>query len=261
MENSASSRNPQRNGYRIEWEVTPSIDTKGGEKTYEEEGIELFFNGMTLSAEIMDTDLNWEEFYRKAELIANREFISPAMLVRDQRYKLKKLHHRIWRDGRWGEFLHHTTGVAISSSISFKVLDKEGNVIRDSEEEDRILEQDIRELSKRDITLSRISEYYRLVNIGKNVTFNLYKILNALEKRFGKIKGLTSREHVANLLAIPLEFLKKIGQITNEGKYDQRHAPGPEEETQSIPVEHLKECRHYAKSLILAYVEWLKENA
>lgn len=110
------------------------------------------------------------------------------------------------------------------------------------------------------MTLRRISEYYRLVNIDENITFNLYKILDALEKRFGKTKEPTGREHAAKVLAVPLDVLKKIGQVTNEGKYDQRHAPGPKEETQSIPPEHLKECRHYAKSLILACVESLKRT-
>lgn len=54
-----TSGQPQRNGFRIEWEVTPSINMEGEEKTYEEEGIGFLFDGKTLSAEIMDTGLNW----------------------------------------------------------------------------------------------------------------------------------------------------------------------------------------------------------
>lgn len=58
-EDCVTSGQPQRNGFRIEWEVTPSINMEGEEKTYEEEGIGFLFDGKTLSAEIMDTGLNW----------------------------------------------------------------------------------------------------------------------------------------------------------------------------------------------------------
>lgn len=159
------------------------------------------------------------------------------------------------RDGNKGPIRGYVTQVAAVSGIQVMKLNP-GNELKRIEEIFRLSYTDL------SLTLRRCLEYYRLAMAGESATRNLYKVMEALVKRFAGKGVKDKREHAAKKLGLQSkEDFDYIGELSRNEERDLEHVPRPKVKNVKPTYEdEIHEGKRRARKLILAYVEWLKEN-
>lgn len=247
----------------LEWTVQPPLCREGESREFAEEGIEFTVSNETIRASIKNTSLTRFEFEEKAEEIVERwisGYISPYFEYID----IGEPQLKLLEEGKKKYAYDYRARLAIREQVNLKVKNRQGQVVRDIREKAFERSFKIFKLSQKDVTLRRITQYYRRSQSGLDVvgvTGYLYKIVDALEKKFGKQGKLSARAHVVHELGVDKYLLDFIGELTSNPKRNARHAPSSDkEDVRGIYYAELVEAQRIAKEIILAYVEWLKAN-
>ena len=242
-------------GYAIEWKVEPPLWRGGETKTLRRVGIEFILYGERIRAEIKGVNINQEDFDKKATEIAQTVVLA-YRLTKDAYFDLKRVKLELLNKGEWSPLVVCRSRVRIHSSIAFTVKDAEGNVIRDSEREAQELAWLILAFTEKDVTLNGALNYYWLALKEADqlaTAGNLYMAMEELwnNPEFRNLKGLAKK------LGLPHNKLKRVRQMTNEG----RHAFVARRQAKPLTPGQIKECKQGVRELILAYVEWLQKRS
>jgi len=101
-----------------------------------------------------------------------------------------------------------------------------------------------------DETSKLIINYYKLATDQEDsAIFYLYKIIDALKKKFGE-------KEAKNILKCNKEF-NLIGTLANQSCTDARHAPYPEEKIKELTTAEIEACFASAITIISSYFEQL----
>lgn len=104
-----------------------------------------------------------------------------------------------------------------------------------------------------DETSKLIINYYKLATDQEDsAIFYLYKIIDALKKKF-------SEKEAKNILKCNKEF-NLIGTLANQSYADARHAPYPEEKIKELTTAEIEACFASAITIISSYFEHLFSN-
>jgi len=250
-------------GYAIEWKVEPPLWIKDKIEERKWGDIKLSLSAEKIRAEIRNTFLKEDDFEKKAtELV--RRWVVLYGLRKGSDFKLQKT--RMWTltNDEWIGSIEYVSLLSIQGRIAITVTDAEGNVVRDTEKEVLESTQEDMGYTEKDDTAKRILNYCRLTEAGENITRNLYKVIDALERRFGKSKGVRTgeaRSRAASELGVDIDDFNYIGNLTSAPMRDERHAPSMTDEVNPPSNAEINEGKKRAKKLIRAYVEWLKKRS
>lgn len=268
-------------GYAIEWKIEPPLwhdfDVIEGEERevrtrgFSEEGIELKIEeGKLIIAETKNNYSDRNEFTEKASLIVER-FVNAYVLLKGKFFEIVGLTHKHKKpesvfptvkeikEGKVNIIKSYEDFPEADLSTWFEIV----GTTRGTEWVDFELSLDMLKLCQYDKTLERILRYNRLVFAGENVTSNLYKVIDALERRFGKSRKIRTKEArscASSELGVSVDDFNYIGKLTSASVKDERHAPHPDEEANPPTCDEISEAKMRVKRIILAYVEWLREN-
>lgn len=104
-----------------------------------------------------------------------------------------------------------------------------------------------------DETSKLIINYYKLATDQEDsAIFYLYKIIDALKKKFGE-------KEAKNILKCNKDF-NLIGTLANQSYADVRHAPYPEEKIKELTTSEIEACFTSAITIINSYFEHLFSN-
>jgi len=104
---------------------------------------------------------------------------------------------------------------------------------------------------RKDETAVLVLKYYdQAVADGEHALFHLYKILDALKKKFGNVAK------AKKLLRCSTEW-NSLAEAANASHGDTRHAPEPGEKVRDLTPEKVKSCFEDAEKIVRAYLEYL----
>lgn len=159
-------------------------------------------------------------------------------------------------DGRRIMYAEIHSTVIISDHVEWRLVDADGNVVRDSLQERRDRERALMErvgLHARDPILRKMLLAYRAAQLdGANELIHLYEIIETLATRF-------NGDHKARrILKVIDADWSSLGRFANnEPVREGRHRGKTIGELRSATAEELNECRRVAQVLIDAYLNYL----
>lgn len=149
----------------------------------------------------------------------------------------------------------HSTAI-VSDHMAWRLVDANGNAVRDSLQEQRDRERALMEqvrLRAHDHVLHKMLRAYRVSQFeGANELIHLYEITETLATRF---KGEHKARRILNVSDADWSGLGRVAN--NEPVREGRHRGKTIGELRSATSEELNNCRRVAQALIYAYLNYL----
>lgn len=253
--------NPKMEGFAIEWEVEPFLWRGDESKTLVRDGIKFEVDCKKIRAEGEWTVLEHEDFEIRAEGYA-RTIALVFGLIKGMNFGVKICKRESYKDGKWIALVVCRARIKLQDSFAATVVDAEGNIIRDTEEEARQRAWEIVNLVEGNETLKGALDYYRLASEGLDqlaVAGNLYMVMEELWNNpdFGGQESLATLLQLESPAGINKTLKKWWGEI-----HRARHAYDKEgNKLDPLSNEELDVFKRFVREAILAYVEWLKDNS
>jgi len=189
----------------------------------------------------------------------NDRFLA-VQLLSHKPYELSEASlYRLHEDGRKDNTIFANPGVmTVEVEADFILIDKDGNITRDSKKERIQKKRELADLvekyrTKDSLLVSLLNSYSKAVNDPGNELVYLYEIRDAIAKKYGGESG------AKNTLGISGTQWSRLGNLANDYPLKQGRHRGKNQGTLRNATEaELKEARDIARNLIEAYLNYLE---
>lgn len=245
----------------IEWDVEPALENWFYElmETFEEENTHFTLKDGKFRAEKRVPIVNLSQFDLESAGIFEKRFLACFSVASGQVFRLKKIKNE--RNGIG--FIHCESRLGVNEAVDVKGEDF------DTKEDRTRLAKELLNRSKIDSTLRNTVNYFYFSLVGSDqlaVAGNLYMAMEEVKnnEKFGTWDILYRELETCGAEFSPTQF-KALQEILQNGRHAYYQPREKTEDKKAIKSFPLRRCqldasKKLVRALILAYIEWLKQN-